>query len=124
MTWLAGVSNANTAHGDGTVEMSPGAGDATIWIRGKIGKWMEEGSKRVEKVGLRYGILGFEKRVKGAPGAEVGQDPRQEVVKDVHAAGTGQTGVAEKVASAIAAYVAVKASDPNCSLGVKGSGAC
>ena len=80
------------------------------WLGGKVGKWMEEGSKRVEKVGKRYGILGFEKGSQGEQESEINQESALGVVQEIQERGTAQSGVAEKVASAIAAYVAVKAS--------------
>lgn len=90
--------------------------------RGKIGEWFLEGEKRVEKVGRKYGILGYDK-VGRAAGSEVGQEihEEQEGIADdahqlaVHAQGSG---AAEKVANAISAYVLVKVSASLVGLGL------
>ena len=89
-------------------------------VAAKVREWMREGGERVEKVGKRYGILGFDKVVKqpntvkedykhvrddGAaePNGLAGTDTEQAVQHAV--AGSG---AADKVASAITAYVLVK----------------
>ena len=58
-----------------------------------VGGWYEEGQKRVERVGARYGVLGYEKVVH-----------HQDSIKRE----TKPSMAAEKVANAIAAYVTVK----------------
>ncbi|ORX33534.1 hypothetical protein BD324DRAFT_654120 [Kockovaella imperatae] len=103
--WLASVSQGQRPSG---VEGKQGGGDPTWDWRKTVEKWMEEGSKRVEKVGKRYGILGYSKTSKETS-KEDSKDPTPmpedlSVVLDA-----GSPMVAEKVASAIAAYVAVKA---------------
>ena len=74
--------------------------------RGIVRGWLEEGQKRVERVGKRYGILGYEK-----------VDRKAVVQTEVPAVDTGlvittgpgrSTVVAGGVADAIAAYVVVK----------------
>lgn len=84
--------------------------------------WIIEGEKKVEGVGRRYGILGYEKRVKGEPAETESQtrsnqeelsagqmtvedDPAARVVREAK-----QGGAAASVANAIAAYVVVKVS--------------
>lgn len=68
--------------------------------RGKIGSWLEEGERRVEKVGRRYGLLGFEK------GSKIGQGEEDLVHQQrngVLAAGS--------ITNAVAAYLVVKVSN-------------
>lgn len=68
------------------------------WVR----DWYQEGIKRVDRIGKKYGVLGYEKQNAGEDGAA---GPMQ----DLTARTTG-AGAAEKVADAVAAYVLVKVS--------------
>ncbi|KAK8846622.1 hypothetical protein IAR55_005708 [Kwoniella newhampshirensis] len=113
-----------------------GAGDGQSWEwRRMVAGWYEEGEKRIEKVGKRYGILGYDKvdregssRRKGnggdsgnvlGPGVGYGtgaDDSEQESESEIgakddgHVVGAGSgSRTAEKVANALAAYVVVKA---------------
>jgi hypothetical protein len=82
--WVGGVSEDREAQVQGF-----------DW-RGRVGSWLEEGERRAEKVGRRYGIFGFEK------GSQVEQN-KSDVVqerKGMRAAGS--------VTNAVAAYVVVK----------------
>lgn len=91
--WLHGVAKSATGE---EVEEGPYARMAHV-VRG----WYDEGARRVEKVGRKYGVLGFEKgsAVEGGVGRE--------------AAGA--------VADAVAAYVVVKVS-PALGVGSCGEG--
>jgi hypothetical protein len=75
-----------------------------------VGGWVEEGQKRVERVGRRYGILGYEKGEKGDAGG--GEADVAEVGSSWTLAKAGRSGgdVGGGVANAIAAYVVVKVS--------------
>lgn len=68
-------------------------GEGWDW-RSLVGRWYEEGQKRVERAGRLYGILGYDQMSK----PELGGDKLE--VKASTAA--------EKVADAIAAYIVVK----------------
>ena len=70
--------------------------------REEVGNWYEEGQKRVEKVGKRYGIFGYEKKTKTATEDEGVGDHEGEM------SGVTGTKAAESVANAISAYVVVK----------------
>lgn len=88
--------------------------------------WVVEGEKKAEGVGRRYGILGYEKRVKGEPAGQSSEgepvvSPKQEGVRaeevttmDDPAARVARKakegGAAAGLANAIAAYVVVKVS--------------
>jgi hypothetical protein len=101
---------------EGTVKeiWEEGGGEAKKRNRGWKGwvkDWMAEAEEKAERVGKRYGILGYEKVVK----------PKKGEVAANAAAGTAGAsggearavtagGAAEKVANAIAAYVVVKVS--------------
>lgn len=100
------------AHKDPESRESDSAWD---W-RGVVGGWVNEGHKRVERVGRRYGILGYRKKGEEDVGDVV--EKGKEVVKEAHngrdltrrperSAGSG---AGEGVANAIAAYVVVKVS--------------
>lgn len=78
-----------------------GEGGKGAGWRGWVGEWYEEGEKRVEKVGKRYGILGYIKVEKGDEGDGTLLQVRTQREKG--------SGAAEKVADAISAYVLVKA---------------
>lgn len=101
VAWLAGIGASSSESGsdagvtaddmtamERAVTRADSAGDG--WAH-TVHEWYDEGAARVEKVGRRYGILGFEK------GSKVG-DP---------AAGGGAAGA---VADAVGAYVLVKVS--------------
>ena len=102
MTWLVSVSSSPKTDSDS-------GANGWDW-RETVGKWMEEGSKRVEKVGKRYGILGYEKVDKSAASQIVEVQASDSGAMVVQEKRGGE--VAEKVASAIAAYVVVKVSAP------------
>lgn len=70
------------------------------WVR----DWYQEGAKRVDKIGSKYGVLGYEKQNSHEDGAA---GPMQDLT--VKRAGAG---AAEKVANAVAAYVLVKVRVP------------
>jgi hypothetical protein len=93
------------------------SGDSAWDWRGVLGGWVNEGQKRVERVGRRYGILGYRKH--GEQGHEELADKVEEVAEEIHNAGRDLTrraersagsGAGEGVANAIAAYVVVKVS--------------
>ena len=64
--------------------------------RALVAGWYEEGQKRVERVGRRYGILGYDRA------SQTDESARGD------AEGMSPSRAAEKVADAIAAYVVVK----------------
>ncbi|WVQ76644.1 hypothetical protein IAR50_006318 [Cryptococcus sp. DSM 104548] len=66
------------------------------WVK----DWYEEGVARVDRVGRKYGVLGYEKQEHKA------EETGQVAVDTVN---TGGAKAAEKVADAVAAYVLVKA---------------
>lgn len=68
-----------------------------------MGRWYEEGEKRVERVGKRYGILGYDKTSKPT-GETIGEE---DSAFDLDISGST---AAQRVADAIAAYVVVKVS--------------
>ena len=73
------------------------------WVEG----WLEEGERKVEWVGGRYGILGFEKKdVKGVLRAS----SSSELVQTTTPTGDLGKGVAGDVANALGAYMIVKVS--------------
>ncbi|KAI9635630.1 uncharacterized protein MKK02DRAFT_44328 [Dioszegia hungarica] len=81
--------------------------------KGWVKDWMAEAEEKAERVGKRYGILGYEKVVKPKKGEVAGSAAAGtagasggEAVAGAVTAG----GAAEKVANAIAAYVVVKVS--------------
>jgi len=82
VAWVASLSN--------------GRKDEEGWRdwRGLVGRWYEEGQKRVERVGRRYLILGYDKASKMEEGGKMLE--------------MRSATAAEKVADAIAAYVVVK----------------
>ena len=63
--------------------------------------WYEEGQKRVERVGRRYGILGFSKET---------AEERESKSKGDRGTSAVESSAAGKVTDAIAAYVLVKVS--------------
>jgi hypothetical protein len=78
--------------------------------KARLKGWMVEAEEKAERVGRRYGVLGYEKTVRGGkadlPVVATADEPGLATV-----AVQGQTGgAAEKVANAIAAYVVVKVS--------------
>lgn len=79
VTWLASLSD----DGEEGKDREGGAGSG--W-KGVVAGWYDEGGRRVEKVGRKYGVLGYEKG------------------SDSSAAG----GATAAVADAVAAYVVVK----------------
>jgi len=75
------------------------------WVEG----WLEEGEKKVEWVGGRYGILGFVKKEKGVQGrAEL--EGGKLVQTTTTSTGDLGKGVAGDVANALGAYMIVKVS--------------
>jgi hypothetical protein len=97
--WIAGV----------TEDDEEGMGG---W-KGLVGKWYVEGERRVERVGKRYGILGYEKTVKGDKDSETMIKEGDDVASVASDANDLEkrartSGAAEKVADAISAYVIVK----------------
>ncbi|ORY21465.1 hypothetical protein BCR39DRAFT_474459 [Naematelia encephala] len=80
-----------------------GQGQGQGWtMAGKVREWYDEAEKRVEKVGHRYGILGYEKTSKD----DQGMLGTEQVKDEVGSKGTKAVG---SVADAIAAYVVIKA---------------
>lgn len=83
--------------------------------KGVVRGWYEEGEKRVEKIGKKYGILGYDKvdriNTTSAPTSQVTSELEgpgsggKEMVKSATA-----SKAAEAVANAISAYVVVKVS--------------
>ena len=53
-------------------KLEPGKSAGLLDWRGMVRGWLEEGQKRVERVGKRYGILGYEKVDKKAQSANEG----------------------------------------------------
>lgn len=108
VAWLADVNTASSSASSSSSsvpvdhESSQGAGGVTNetheWKQ-LVHEWYEEGARKVERVGRRYGWLGYEKGSK--PGQEPDAHAEQIVTKDAGA-----------VADAIAAYVIVKVSRP------------
>jgi hypothetical protein len=99
------------------------SGDSAWDWRGVLGGWVNEGQKRVERVGRRYGILGYRKKGEEEFGDVV--ETANELVEEAHSAGrdltrraerpsgsggSGGSSAGEGVANAIAAYVVVKVS--------------
>ncbi|KAL1723695.1 hypothetical protein EV715DRAFT_285760 [Schizophyllum commune] len=60
--------------------------------------WVEQGDAWAERVGRRYGVFGFEKRVPGAPAPPPSDEPRPRITGDV--------------ANAVLAYGVTKAAAP------------
>ncbi|WVO15660.1 hypothetical protein L204_103320 [Cryptococcus depauperatus] len=69
-----------------------------LWVK----DWYDEGTKRVDRMGKKYGILGYEKQETYEHGSS-GNTAETLMVK------SSSVNAAEKVANAIAAYVLVKA---------------
>lgn len=89
--WISGLSSGSDSE-------SPDSTAGFDW-RKTVSSWVEEGEKRIERVGKRYGILGYPKALpKGTAEAESSTE--------IGAVRNG--GAAGGVASALAAYVVVK----------------
>ncbi|WVF70212.1 hypothetical protein IAT40_005001 [Kwoniella sp. CBS 6097] len=108
--WIYDVSHDRdvdrTGNIDHRVSGTRGVQEESKW-KAMVREWYEEGEKRVERVGKKYGILGYKKK-----------DPQGQVEKDnvgndqaalVRTDLSSESGAAGKVADAIAAYVVVKA---------------
>lgn len=102
-------------HIGGTTGKTETAGAGARW-KGVVRGWYEEGEKRVERVGKKYGILGYDKLDKSISAAPTGIDRAigeavsTEVGKDIQHSGATGSKAAEAVANAISAYVVVKVS--------------
>lgn len=73
--------------------------------------WLDEGERKIERVGRRYGLLGFPKTVKGAAAAGGGQETAAaRADNDRRLVGRPLTGkdLAGDVANAVGAYMVVK----------------
>ena len=105
--WIKDVSDVGSSThepGEGLGNEGGGGGGG---FRGMVKGWYEEAEKRVEKVGKKYGILGYEKNGDSVPqqsGSNV--DTRSVPTDGLGAENNGKVGPA--VADAIAAYVVVK----------------
>lgn len=135
--WLEGLASDGSVgsgsvkgiQGQGSEEARADKGQKLVGIvADKLRVWMKEGGERVEKVGKRYGILGFEKVEKSSTtpvsathdmdskpaGIGLGSVPgtgsgaERKVLEAIPAAQRSQA--ADKVASAITAYIIVKVS--------------
>lgn len=121
LSWIKGAAELDSpADGaravDGGVEGGSGAdpkqsGHAKGW-KGLLRGWYDEAENKVERVGRRYGILGYEKRNSSASSSSA-TDPLLTGSSDqVHAVATASrtrsSTAAESVANAISAYVVVK----------------
>lgn len=85
-------------------------GDKPELGQGTVEGWLEEGERRVERVGRRYGILGFPKVVKGDASSQTeGTSPATSSLSRNVSTLSGKD-LAGDVANAVGAYMAVKAS--------------
>ncbi|WVQ97679.1 hypothetical protein IAU59_004793 [Kwoniella sp. CBS 9459] len=123
--WIYDVSHRATADGEhgargdaisgrGTADfVEPVVEDAPSKWKAVVREWYEEGEKRVERVGRKYGILGYEKRDSSRQGDQLedvdGKGDQGVVIAGSSSNSSSESGAAGKVADAIAAYVVVKA---------------
>jgi hypothetical protein len=133
LSWIKGTAGVDTSSDNVSTDQgvinSTGAGriagggvkaDEVGGWKGVVKGWYAEGEKRVERVGKKYGILGYDKIDKSTSGdsgstsmssassssnGESTERQGKEVIKSV----TGSK-AAEAVANAISAYVVVKVS--------------
>ncbi|WVQ83943.1 hypothetical protein IAT38_006087 [Cryptococcus sp. DSM 104549] len=93
VSWVSEVGHEEAAGEEGGLD-----------FKGVVKGWYDEGYKRVDRVGKKYGILGYKKVVN--EDGEGSAEDRTELVKQEGSK------AAERVADAIAAYVVVKATLP------------
>jgi hypothetical protein len=97
--WAAGNSSTEAEGGSGSLD----------W-RVKVGEWLEEGERRVDRISRRYGLFG---RVKGEAKTlqqlELENESPREMGMDVAAAAKGSK-AAQDVANALSAYLLIKVS--------------
>ncbi|KAL7412734.1 hypothetical protein BDY24DRAFT_409823 [Mrakia frigida] len=93
-----------------------GSGGGGIVEKGWVEGWLQEGERKVEWVGGRYGVLGFEKKEKAKGKEREVEDELVraggaggESIKATTSAGDLGKGVAGDVANALGAYMIVKA---------------
>ncbi len=95
VAWAAGISSTQEE------------GGGLDW-RVKVGEWLEEGERRVDRVARRYGLFG---RIKGgaktAEQLELERETPKEMGMDVVAAAKGSK-AAQDVANALSAYLLIK----------------
>ena len=117
--WISGATAPQTSQDGDSINSKEGedvdSGRGTWNWRSKLGEWFEEGEKRVEKVGKKYGILGYTKVSKADNGTiqpHIGNNEGESISEEAHvlAIQTKGSSAAEKVANAISAYVVVKVS--------------
>jgi len=105
-------STTNAQQVGGTTGKTETADTGARW-KGVVRGWYEEGEKRVERVGKKYGILGYDKLdrsiITGVDRVD-GEAASTEVGKDIQHSGATGSKAAEAVANAISAYVVVKVS--------------
>jgi hypothetical protein len=101
--WFKEVGSTPTgvSEGEGSLDKS-----VTAITRQKVAGWMDEGTKRAEKVGRRYGIFGYPKRTGEK---EVGGVQEVTPVDAEKAIGSSLSG---DLANAVAAYLIVKVGHP------------
>ncbi|KAG5647076.1 hypothetical protein DXG03_001446 [Asterophora parasitica] len=76
-------------------ERSPNSTATDNWVQGVLRTWVEEGDAWAGRIGRRYGVFGYEKRIPGAP-----EDHAKHSQLPIHIAGD--------VANAIVAYGVTK----------------
>lgn len=116
IAWITGTAgqessilNTSSTERSDDGERSTGA-RWTDW-RGTLGRWIEEGDRKFERVGKRYGIFGYDKHDKSTSGGGGGEgvSVSDEVVVVTEDA-VKQHRMSANLASFTAAYVVVKVS--------------
>jgi hypothetical protein len=102
----AGVGGSVVEWAAGVSERSQDEHGQLDW-RIKVGEWLDEGEKRVDRVSRRYGLFGRTKGEKASEGHL--QDTPAEAAMQVVTAAKGSKAAAD-VANALAAYLLVKVS--------------
>ncbi|KAH6913988.1 hypothetical protein BKA70DRAFT_1095928 [Coprinopsis sp. MPI-PUGE-AT-0042] len=92
------ISDDLEKHGHPERGLPPPPTDAMQWGRRKLAGWMDEGQVWAARVGTRYGVFGYDKRL---PGEKFDES----VVKR-------EGGIAGDVANAVVAYAVTKAALP------------
>lgn len=117
IAWITGTAGHTSSTLDASSTERPDDGERstgarwTDW-RGTLGRWIEEGDRKFERVGKRYGIFGYDKHDKsaseGGGGGDGGSDTDGVVVVTEDA--VKQHRISANLASFTAAYVVVKVS--------------
>ena len=109
MAWIVGMMDSKgTASGDvgNGQEGEDGDTGGRGFLQRKVREWYEEGAKRAERVGKRYGILGYEKEVSQGVDTKDDGDSRDKSLREMQV--VRGRGLSEQLANAISAYILVK----------------